>query len=215
VHHEFVTPVEGVEDDAARARQRTALGLPADAFLVGASGMTEWRKGPDLFVRLAAAFRAQSDRDACFVWIGGSAEGPEWAPLDHEARHLGVDDMVRFVGHQADAAAWYGVLDVFAVPSREDAFPLSALEAATAGVPVVTFATGGLVEFVGPLDPQTVIPYDDVDQFAAVLVALADDDGRRRRLGEATASRARSRHTVAAGAPSLWADLEPLVGGRP
>jgi glycosyltransferase involved in cell wall biosynthesis len=211
VHHEFVTPVEPVAG-AARAAERRRLGLDPDAFVVGGSGMTEWRKAPELFVRLAADLAARTDRPLAFVWVGGATSGPTWAPLDHEAHHLGVADVVRFVGAQDRPGDWFRLLDAFALTSREDAFPLAALEAASAGVPVVTFDTGGMVEFVGDGEHGAVVPYPDTEAFAEALWRLAEDDGRRRALGDAAASAVRARHVTEVAAPKLWADVEAWIG---
>lgn len=204
VHHEFVAPVDPPADRAA-ARRR--LGLAEDAFVVAGSGMLEWRKAPDLFVRLAADLRVRTDRLLCFVWVGGATSGPTWAPVDHEAHHLGVADEVRLVGAQDRPGDWFAVADAFALTSREDAYPLAALEAASAGVPVVTFDTGGMVELVGDGEGGAVVPYPDTGAFADVLAALAADEEARRALGAAAANRVRARHLTDVAAPALWAEL--------
>ena len=199
VHHEFVTPVDPPAD---RAEARRRLGLPEHAFVVGGSGMLEWRKGPELFVRLAADVRRRTDRPIVFLWVGGTDQGPLWAPLDHEAHHLGVADVVRFVGAQDRPGDWFGVLDAFALTSREDAFPLAALEAGSAGVPVVTFDTGGMVELEGVV----VVPYPDTEAFADALVDLGPGAGAR------VAEAVRTRHLTEVGAPRLWQDLRRWLG---
>jgi glycosyltransferase involved in cell wall biosynthesis len=211
VHHEFVTPVEPL-DGASRDEARRRRGLPEDAFVVIGSGMLEWRKAPELFVRLAADLRARTDRTLAFVWVGGADRGPLWAPLDHEAHHLGVADVVRFVGQQDDAGSWFRLGDAFALTSREDAFPLAALEAASAGLPIVTFATGGMVEFVGEDTHGAVVDYPDTEAFADRLAALAEDDDRRRSVGAGAAAAVRARHVTAVAAPRLWADVARWTG---
>lgn len=212
VQYEFVEPVTAT-GKGERPRLRRERGIPAEAFVVGASGMTEWRKGPDHFVRLAAELRRRTDRPLFFVWVGGAESGPEWWPLDHEAHHLDVDDIVHFVGHQDDPGSWYRLFDVFTSTSREDAFPLAALEAATAGVPVITFDTGGMVEFVTRCDGGVVVPYPDVSGFADALAALTDDDRRRAALGAAAAEGARAHHVTDVSAPGLAAFLADLTAG--
>lgn len=209
VHHEFVAPVEPVAGEERRAARRQ-LGVPEDAFVVGGSGMLEWRKAPDLFVRLAADLRARTDRPLAFVWVGGTDHGPLWAPLDHEARHLGVEGLVRFVGAQARPGDWFRLCDVFALTSREDAFPLAALEAASAGVPIVTFDTGGMVEFVGD-EHGAVVAYPDTAAFADALATLAADDAGRQAVGVTAAAAVRARHVTEVGAPRLWGDLERWI----
>lgn len=202
VHHEFVEPVPPA-DPSERRRLRTALDIDPDAFVVVGSGMTEWRKAPDLFVLLAHELRRRTDRPLAFRWVGGATAGPEWWPLDHEAHHLGVADLVRFVGPQDDPGRWFRAGDAFALTSREDAFPLAALEAASAGLPVVTFDTGGMAEFVTGTGGGAVVRYPDVGAFAAALAGLADDDAARRRCGDAAARAVRARHLTEVAAPRL------------
>jgi glycosyltransferase involved in cell wall biosynthesis len=211
VHHEFIEPVDPVPV-GERGAERRRLGLAEDAFVVGGSGMTEWRKAPELFVRLAADLRSRTDRPLSFVWVGGASRGPEWAPLDHEAHHLGVEDVVRFIGAQDRPGDWFRVLDAFALTSREDAFPLAALEAASAGVPVITFDTGGMVELVGGGRGGAVVRYPDTGAFADELARLAEDEARRRALGDEAAAAVRARYTTDVAAPALWADLARWLG---
>ena len=179
VHHEFVEPVAPAAG-AERDRLRRAAGIDPEAFVVVGSGMTEWRKGPDLLVGVAAELRHRTDRPLAVLWVGGATAGPTWWPLDHEARHRGVADVVRFLGAQDEPGAWFRLADAFALTSREDAFPLAALEAATAEVPLVTFDTGGMVELVAAAGAGTVVPYPDLGAMADVLARWAGDDARRR-----------------------------------
>lgn len=211
VHHGFVERVEHCSGEE-RTEARRALGLPPHAFVVGASGMTEWRKAPDLFVRLAADVRRRTDRPMCFVWVGGATSGPSWSALDHEARHLGVADMVRFVGMQDDPGAWFRLLDVFAVVAREDAFPLAALEAASAAVPIVSFDTGGTVELVAASGGAgIVVPYPDTEHFAEAILTLASNPDRRHAMGEQIAAHVHSHHLVEGGAPPLLDTVRALL----
>lgn len=210
VHHEFVEAVDPVDEDDRR-RLRAERGIDPEAFVVAGSGMTEWRKAPDLFVALARQLRDRTDRALAFLWVGGATAGPEWWPLDHEARHLGIDEVVRFLGPQDDPGSWFRLADAFALTSREDAFPLAVLEAATAGVPVVTFDTGGMTEFVRDGGGGAVVTYPDLDGFASILASWADDDAERVRCGAAAAARARAHHLTDAAAPDLYRVIANLL----
>lgn len=210
VHHEFVEPVAPVAG-TRRAAARRERDLDPDAFVVVGSGMTEWRKGPDLFVGLAAELRRRTDRPLAFVWVGGATAGPTWWPLDHEAHHLGVAAIVRFVGTQEHPGSWFQLADAFALTSREDAFPLAALEAASAEVPLVTFDTGGMVELVSAAGAGEVVPYPDLGAMAEVLVGWAADDDGRRRQAVTLADHVRTHHLTDAAAPRLASRLDELL----
>ena len=172
--------------------------------LVGGVGTMDWRKGPDLFVQLAAMVtRRLPDADVNFVWAGGDAAGPTRGGLLTDARRLGLGDRIKFVGPVEQPAQLFGAMDVFALTSREDPFPLVMLEAAAAGVPLVCFAGGGgAPEFVDP-DAGRVTAYLDVAGMAAAVSDLLEREDERQRLGQIAAERVRQRHTVDQAGPVL------------
>jgi glycosyltransferase involved in cell wall biosynthesis len=177
--HAFIA-VDESELERARADRRLTrlrLGIPPDALLVGGVGTMDWRKGPDLFVQLAAMVtRRLSDRDIRFVWVGGDSDGPNRGGLVVDAQRLGLGDRISFIGPLDRPAELFAAMDVFALTSREDPFPLVMLEAASAGVPLVCFAGGGgAPEFAIP-DAGLVSPYLDVADMAESVIRLLQQD---------------------------------------
>lgn len=190
----------------ARRAARAERGLAPDDVLIGSGGTIDWRKAVDLFLRLAWELRRRPlGRPVSFVWVGGSVG--QVAEAEAEAEAFGVDDVVRFVGLQADPLSWFELLDVFVLPAREDAFPLVCLEAASVGCPIVCFDNGGMPELVEQ-GCGFVARYPDVGDLADKVEALVDDDGLRRSLGRAGTELVREHHDVAVLAPRLWADIE-------
>ena len=97
----------------------------------------------------------------------------------------------------------FAAMDVFALTSREDPFPLVMLEAAAAGVPLVCFAGGGgAPEFAHP-DAGRVAAYLDVAGMAAAVSDLLEREEERQRMGQIAAERVRKRHTVDQAGPVL------------
>ncbi|HYF45500.1 MAG TPA: glycosyltransferase family 4 protein, partial [Acidimicrobiales bacterium] len=184
-----------------------------DALVVGAAGLTHWRKAPDLFVQVARLVRDRwtADRPVHFLWVGGEAGGPELEPILYDRAHAGLDEVVHFVGHQADPQPWLAAFDLLVLPAREDAFPLVCLEAAAEGVPIVCFDNGGMPEFVGDGECGAVVPYPDVGAMADVVVELLVDDDRRARLGARAAERSVAEHDVDVGARGIHEELVPWL----
>ena len=155
------------------------------AIVVGGGGVTDWRKAPHLWLPVAAEVgRLAPGLPMRFVWFGGDPadRGRGW-PLLHDVRHLGLEDRVEFLGAVDDPDRVLGGLDLFVSTAREDAAPLVCAEAAGAGVPVLTFDTGGAAELVGDGRCGSTIPYPRVDELARAVVDLARSPDRRRQLG--------------------------------
>jgi glycosyltransferase involved in cell wall biosynthesis len=73
-----------------------------------------------------------------FVWVGyQSAE--EYAQAVYEAEKLGLEKTVIFTGLKESPQDYYQLFDLFLLSSREDPFPLAALEAAALGKPLFCF----------------------------------------------------------------------------
>ncbi|RZU00790.1 glycosyltransferase involved in cell wall biosynthesis [Rivibacter subsaxonicus] len=193
-----------------RAKVRHQLGLPEDAFVVGGCGGLGWRKGTDLFLQIARlAQRADGAQRVHFLWVGGAQCGsPEAMQFDFDVKQLGLEAVCCRVPATADVSAYYCAMDAFALTSREDPFPLVALEAATHRLPVVCFAmAGGTPEFVAG-DAGRVVPYLNLTAFVAALRELACQPELGARLGEAGRQRVLREHSIDAQGPRLLRSVE-------
>jgi glycosyltransferase involved in cell wall biosynthesis len=229
VHHAFVDVKRMVADrmnHGPAARQE--LGIPADAFVVGSSGIRDWRKATDLFLLLAARLtRLPTPRPFYFVWVGGKSEGLERGALAHDLRCLDIEDRVRFVDATPVPARYFSTFDVFMLTSREDPFPLVSLEAALLELPILSFDSGGARELIENGDIGRVVPYSDLDAMADALLELAADDRLRASLGQAARAKVEEHFDVSVVAPRIVASLgvpvprevqppdEPVTVARP
>lgn len=215
-HYEFIEPP--VPDAARAAALRTELGIPSGVRLVGGSGVVIWRKGPDLFLQAAAAvLRSRPDLDVHFVWVGGSGDEP--IPIAQDITKLGLDGRVHFVGEVEDPADLFSGLDVFCLTSREDPYPLVMLEAAALGVPIVSFANGGAVEFAGHGELDTprravIVPYLDAESMGAAVVELLEDDEERLAVAGRGQHRVLTEHTIDVAAAALHREVLDRLKGE-
>jgi glycosyltransferase involved in cell wall biosynthesis len=212
VIHEFIPMEPPSTRHSQAAKIRTHLNLPQEARLVGACGTTDWRKGPDLFIQLACAVRRrQPDLPAHFVWVGGETAGPEFAALWHDVTRTGLEGYVHFLGERPNPLDYFAAFDVFALVSREDPFPLVALEAASLGKPIVCFdRAGGAKEFVED-DAGFVVPYLDVELMASRVLALLSSPDLGERLGQQAATKVQQRHDVSRVAPRILDVIERFL----
>ena len=150
--------------------------------VVGATSNLEHEKGVDVLIE-ACALASRSIR---LELLG---DGARRAELERLALERGVD--TGFAGHVADVRTRLATFDIFALPSRAENFPVGALEAMAAGLPVVATRVGGVPELVVDGETGLLVEPEDAAALAGALDALTGDDSTRGRLGEAGARRAR------------------------
>lgn len=158
-------PLQPVPSTMERTRRRAQEGLP-DSFLLGMAGRVQLRqKGQDVALRVAAQL-LQQGFPLHLVVIG---DGPDLSGVRQLASGLGIFSHVTFLGWRDDVGALIPLLDAVLLPSRFEGLPQTALQAATAHVPVVGYAVDGLNEL---LPPEFRVGYGDEDGLARVLIDL-------------------------------------------
>lgn len=198
---EFVD-VDAVDPLPGGAARRT-LGIPADARVVGSVGLPDWRKDPERLLHAVHRIRSRyPDLDVWAVWIGGDPDSVDGRHLGDEARRLDVEDRFRHHPHTGRPDRLLGAFDVFALPAREDALPLAALEAAAAGLPLVCFDTGGVADLARS-GAGTSVPYPDTAAFADAIARLLDDEDLRTMVGRRARTLVTDGHDVIAGAARI------------
>jgi glycosyltransferase involved in cell wall biosynthesis len=205
--HGFIPVQNWSAETIAEKRRRVLdeLNIPPDAFVVGASGTMYWRKAPDVFIRIADEIRRSApDAPIYFVWVGGARAGDfVFFETNYDVEKLGLKSTVRFLEHKPNPNDYFAALDLFAMVSREDPFPLVCLEAAALGKPVVCFdKAGGMHEFVEE-DAGFVVPYLDVEAFAGKILTLYGDRELSAKLGRNAARKVLERHNVETSAPRI------------
>ncbi|MGD1921138.1 MAG: glycosyltransferase family 4 protein [Pleurocapsa sp.] len=185
------------------------LDIPENAKIICASGTTGWRKGTDLFIQLAdAVSQKYSDYPVYFLWIGGENKGGSFGELWHDVENLNLEKQVKFLGIKSNPLDYFHACDVFAMPSREDPFPLVCLEAASMGKPIVCFdKAGGIKEFVED-DCGFVVPYLDIDEMASKIVRLLQSPELCQSLGQHAQQKVKDRHDIEATAPKILQVIE-------
>jgi glycosyltransferase involved in cell wall biosynthesis len=166
----------------ARARARRALGLPADAIVVGAVGRLTYQKAPEDFL---AAIRLLGRPDVVGVWVGGG----ELAARVSRLAGLQPNERVILAGERRDVPEILPAFDVFALPSRYEGLPTAIVEAMMCGVPVVATAVNAVADVVIPGETGLLVPPQRPDLMADAVRYLLDRPAVAARL--ATMARTR------------------------
>ena len=172
--------------DSAQARAR--LELPQDRFIIGIVATLRSWKGHRY---LLDALHQIDDERVKVVIVGG---GPGEIPLQQQTQALGLVKRVVMAGQREDVQPWLQSLDVFALPSyANEGVPQAIMQAMACGLPVITTNVGAIGEVARDNVTALIVEPRNAAAIAAALLRLRDDEGLRRRLGEAGQVDARAR----------------------
>jgi N-acetyl-alpha-D-glucosaminyl L-malate synthase BshA len=123
-------------------------------------------------------------------------DGPDRVEAEDESRALGVDGSVSFLGRLETVAPLLAGADLFLLPSQNESFGLSALEALASGVPVIAGDAGGITEVVRSGETGLLCPVGDVDAMANGAIEILGDPERWKVMSAAAAADARARFSL-------------------
>ncbi|MEQ1578693.1 MAG: glycosyltransferase family 4 protein, partial [Hyphomicrobium sp.] len=153
-------------------------------------------KGVD--VLLEALARIAQKRPVSAVIVGS---GPDGEALKAQARQLGLIDSVAFPGAMPAARA-LALGRCLVVPSRAESFPYVVLEAAAAGIPLISTNVGGIPEITGDTG-IALLPCDDVAALVSAMTAVLQEPATSKVLTQRLKDRVAERFTIAAMAAAV------------
>jgi glycosyltransferase involved in cell wall biosynthesis len=133
--------------DEKRREFREQCGAENDEILVGFVGRLTEIKDVSLYLQVAAEVRRNTEPNRLrFVVVG---DGHLRGNLEAEAKDLGLEDALIFLGNRTDIDRVYAGLDIVALTSRNEGTPLSLIEAMAARRPVISIVVGGVRDLLG------------------------------------------------------------------
>jgi L-malate glycosyltransferase len=172
-----------------RQEARTRLGVdPSTPVLGVVAQLTPW-KAQDDAVRSLALVR-ETWPDAQLLLVGGvkfhagryDTEAYE-AALYGLSSQLGVEEAVTFLGERADIPEILGALDLVLVPSWEEPFGRTVIEAMAMETPVIATSVGGPAEIVRSGTDGLLLPPRDPARWAECVCSLLARPEAREEMG--------------------------------
>ena len=156
-----------------------------DVLRIGYCGRLREVKGVHVLLDGLAHVRRRRPDVRLELAIAG--DGETRAALERQARELGIDDALVWLGHvdETGTAPFYASLDVYVQPSFAEGLPNSVMEAMLAARPVVASDIGGNTDLVDDGTCGLLFPAGDAAALAERLVRLIDEPDTRRELGTA------------------------------
>jgi glycosyltransferase involved in cell wall biosynthesis len=124
------------------------------------------------------------------LWIIG--EGDELVSLRELVQSRGLHRSVKFFGRVAHEklTSFYGLADVFVLPSLNEGMSNTMLEALASGLPIIATVTGGTEELVSDGENGLYIEKGSPIDITLKLEIIFTDEGLRKKMGEASRVRA-------------------------
>jgi glycosyltransferase involved in cell wall biosynthesis len=159
---------------------------PHQGFVIGTACRLEPIKGLRYLLEAVAVLTRQIDN----LRLEIAGEGSLRSFLEQECHRLGISGHVSFLGWREDLPNVMAGWDVFVLPSLDEGFPIAALEAMAAGLPVIASAVGGLLELVQDGETGWLVPAAAPAELATRLREMMSDGRRREAMGIAGRQRA-------------------------
>ncbi len=176
-----------------RAATRSALGVPADAYVGLLVAHEPWLKGFGTLLDLLARADIRALSPAFHLVVAGRRVDRD---LARAAKSRGVADRVHLAGAVADTRPLYAAADVLCQPTWHDPCSLTSLEALSMGLPVVTTTRNGVTELMAMRGGIPVEKPGDAEGFAKAIEILAEPRLRKETSEDARYVAKRNRLTT-------------------
>lgn len=173
-----------------RTSARAQLGVPGGSFVaVVLAQITPW-KGQEEAIRAVAKVRAKHP-DVRLLLVGAAkfvSKATRYDNLGYLARlrqlvaDLGLQDHVIFAGERDDAPTVLKASDALLVPSWEEPFGRSVIEAMAMRVPVIATNVGGPCEIIDSGIDGVLLPPRDPQGWAAAIERMIAEPSWREQL---------------------------------
>ncbi|MGE0190234.1 MAG: glycosyltransferase family 4 protein [Steroidobacteraceae bacterium] len=180
ISDESITLIRGSGVDIRQFYPKAAM--PVVPVVILASRML-WEKGVGEFVEAAAEVKRRGTT-ARFVLVGAPDLGNPGSVPDKQLRDWAADGVVEWWGKRDDMTDVLAQAQIACLPSYYgEGVPKFLLEAAAAGLPIVTTDSPGCRETVVQNVNGLAVPPRDPSALADALNALLHDSGRRAEMG--------------------------------
>ena len=166
-------------NSAEHEQARSAFGLGHDDIAVGFIGRIGTDKGVRELIDAATSAHAEDPRTR-LVLIGSREDSGE---LDDALDRIDREPWAQRLPRTSDPRSAYWALDVVALPSYREGFPITPLEAQACGVPVITTDATGCIDAIADGSTGIVVPSRSSAALAAAILRMARNPEERETMG--------------------------------
>ena len=156
---------------------RKELGLKSDDYIIIMVATLRSWKGHRYVIEALSSLPTN-----CKLLIVG--DGPQDANLKKQMLSLGLEERIKFFGHQEDVRPFLSVADVFCQPSTaNEGVSQSLLQAASMEKPIITTSVGGSLEVIQNDVNGFVVPIENSNAIKEAVERMLSDKGMANQFG--------------------------------
>jgi len=203
VIHEFVSLKEIID----KSKQKISDFKKTEETLIMCLGTVCKRKGGDIMFDTHKLIKKRGF-DFQFAWIGPVFEEKE---IQRSVEKRDKDFAI--LGDKANPFPYLNICDIFVLPSREDPFPLAALEAMALGKPIIAFkGSGGIPNIID--DCGIVVAEMNPEALADAIIELAGKKDWIESMGKIGAKKQKGSFDSSKSIPEIQRILKTIVAFR-
>lgn len=160
---------------------RLEFGLAPESPLIGYTGRLDIQKRLDLLLEGFSQVLGCHPQARLMI-VGKGSLRPS---LEALANHLGISRAVIWTGFRQDIPRLLAAMDIYILPSSNEGFAASMLEAMAAGKAVIVTDVGGAQDVVADGKTGILIPPGSASTIGAAIIDLLDHPRKRTALAQA------------------------------
>lgn len=165
-------------------RTRIYKRILSEDFIVGTIKSLEPIYAIDYLIKAVAILHKEYPDIPIQLRIAG--KGSMEAEYKKLARKLGIEKNTKWLGFilQEEAAKEWANMDIAIIPSLQESFGVSAVEAQACGIPVIIADALGMMEATSPGKSSIVISKNSSEEIAKAIIHLLQNEKIRIRMGQ-------------------------------
>jgi len=160
-------------------QKRKELGVQENQIVIGTVGRLNIWKGQKYLLE-AMRLVLDNTKDVILLVVG---DGNEIENLTNITDRLGINANVKLLGWRTDVVEILKCLDIFVLPSLEEAFSTAILEAMSESKPIIATNVGGNTEAVADGYNGVIVPPRDAESLSKAILSLVYDRNKRIQFG--------------------------------
>jgi len=161
-------------------------------YKLGFIGKLEQEKGLHILIKAVSLIKDQIPE----IYLTIVGEGSKRDNLEWLIKHLKVSQQIKLVGFQEDILRWIWDFDVFVLPSSEESFGITAVEALVCKKPVIASQAGGLPEIIEQEKQGLLFEAENSQALADTILKMYKNKELAEQLAEAGQKKVKQKFTL-------------------